>query len=236
MIKITPHPPWINDLLNFLTPFKNRVISHPIFQDIRTRKLSVEQFQCALINFYPLIESFPKFMSLNLTKVPVSGSGWNKKTKYWLIVNINQERLHSGWWREFAYGFGVNKETLDKEIHPPPGMDALNHYLWNMCTYGSLAEGICAANFAIEGPTGEWTKIVSESIKQYKGVKGTRITDKTLEWVNAHANYDDKHPHEALEIVKAYATSPSEQEKVKYAAMRSLEYYEMALDTCYSNF
>ncbi|MBV8858838.1 MAG: iron-containing redox enzyme family protein [Acidobacteria bacterium] len=233
MIKITPHPAWVVDLLESVRPLKERVVNHKIFSDICQLKLTIAQFQRALVNFYPLIESFPKFMSLNLTKVPLGGTRWNKKTKYWLIVNINQERLHAGWWRDFAFGFGVAKEVLDKEIHPPPAVDALNNYLWRVCTYGSLAEGIGASNFAVEGPTGEWTKITSDYIRKYQGKEGTRITDKTFEWVTAHANYDDKHPYEALEILKAYATTPAEQEKVRYAIERSLEYYAMALDACY---
>ncbi len=233
MIKITPHPAWVIDLLKSIQPLKERVVNHRIFQGICQRELTISQFRGALINFYPLIESFPKFMSLNLTKVPLSGSRWNKKTKYWLIVNINQERLHAGWWRDFAFGFGVPKEVLDKEIHPPPAVEALNNYLWRVCTYGSLAEGISAANFAIEQPTGEWTKLTADYIKKYQGVAGTRITDKTFEWVRAHANYDDKHPYEALEIIKAYAKTPEEHDQVKYAISLSLEYYAMALDACY---
>jgi pyrroloquinoline quinone (PQQ) biosynthesis protein C len=57
-----------------------------------------------------------------------------------------------------------------------------------------------------------------------------------LEWVSAHASYDDKHPDEALEIIKAFATTKEEQEKVKQATKRALEYYALALDACYEIF
>lgn len=236
MIKISPHPQWVKDLIKFIKPDYDRVVNHQLFNDINSRKLSKKQFQGALINFYPLINSFPQYMALSLTKVPAENSKWSKKTRCWLINNIHQEHLHTDWWRQFAAGFGVPLELLDKEITPPPQMDAINNYLWRICTYGSLIESISAANFAVEGPTGEWTKKVSEGIKNYGDIDGIEINEKTLQWITAHAHYDDRHPEEALEIIKAYAITSDEQEKVKQVTKRALEYYALALDTCYELF
>lgn len=236
MIRITSHPDWVGAFLRHLKPYKRKVVDNRLFKDISSGKLTVEQFRGALVNFYPLIENFPRYMALNLAKVPAGGSPWNKKTRFWLIRNINQERLHTGWWRDFAHGFGVSRSVLDEEIHPPAKMDAINNYLWRVSTHDSLAEGISAVNYAVEGPTGEWTKAVVDGIKKYRGVKGTHITEKTLEWVSAHAAYDDRHPDEALEIIKAFATTKESRDRVTYAASRSLEYYSLALDACYQMF
>lgn len=236
MIKNTPHPKWIDELLDFIEPHKNRVIGCELFKDMGKGKLSLKRFQGGLINFYPLIESFPKYMALNLAKVPAGDSRWNKKTRYWLTVNINQERVHTEWWKHWAAGFGVRTAALDKEIHPPPEMDAINNYLWRICTHGSLAEGMGASNFAVEGATGEWTKNVQGGLEKYQNVPGIKIKRKTFEWVAAHASYDDRHPYEALEIIKAYATTREEQEKVKQATKRALEYYAIALEACYEIF
>ena len=115
-------------------------------------------------------------------------------------------------------------------------MDAINHYLWRVSTHGSLAEGMSAVNFAVEGPTGEWTKRVKEGFEKHSSVEELEIGENTLEWIAAHATYDDRHPDEALEIVKAYATTDEEREKVKHAAKRALEYYALALETCYELF
>lgn len=236
MFRITPDPEWAVGLREYLKPYEKRVVGHQLFRDINSRKLSVKQFRGALVNFYPLIENFPKYMALNLAKVPAGGAVWSRRARYWLIKNINQERLHAGWWKEFARGFGVAPRQLEAEIFPPAEMDAINNYLWHVCTHGSLAEGISAANFAVEGPTGVWTKLVSKGIKGYEGLEGTRLTPKSLEWITAHADYDDRHPHEALEIVKAFAKTEAERERVKLAARRSLEYYALALDACYKLF
>jgi pyrroloquinoline quinone (PQQ) biosynthesis protein C len=235
-MKLTPHPTWIAELLESLSPYKDRVVKHRIFQDISRGRLSKQKFQGALINFYPLIETFPKYMALNLAKVPPGNAIWNKRASSWLTVNIDQERLHTKWWRQFAVGFKVPKNALEGEVIPPPEMDAINNYLWRVCTYGSLAEGISAANFAIEGPTGEWTKRVRDGFEKYRGVAGVEINEKTLEWIVAHADYDDRHPEEALELIKAFATTPEECAKVERAARRALEYYALALDYSYEHF
>jgi len=235
-MRITAHPEWMIDLLKYLEPFKRKVINHKVFRDINSQKLTVKQFKGALINFYPLIEDFPKYMALNLAKVPPGNATANRRTRYWLMTNINQERLHAGWWREFAFGFGLPKNTLEKEVSPPPQMDAINNYLWRICTYGSLAEGIAAANYAVEGPTGEWTKGINAGIQQYSGMDGVNLNAKSLEWITAHAKYDDHHPEEALELIKAYAITRKDQEKVGHAMQRSLEYYALALDCCYKLF
>lgn len=236
VIRISPHPAWVKDFLDFIKPYEDRVINSRIFKDISTGELSIKQFQGALINFYPLIESFPQYMALNLAKVPPGDSKRNKNTRNWLITNINQERLHTGWWKQFAAGFKVPIDILDNEIYPPPEMDAINDYLWRICTHGSLAEGIAASNYAVEGPTGQWTKNVKEGFEKYRNAEGIKINERTLEWVAAHASYDDMHPVEALEIIKLYANTEEEQAKVKQAAKRSLEYYALALDTCYEIF
>jgi pyrroloquinoline quinone (PQQ) biosynthesis protein C len=51
--------------------------------------------------------------------------------------------------------------------------------------------------------------------------------------LNAHANYDDKHPYEAMEIIKLCAVTAEEQAKAWTAAKRGLEYYILALNDCY---
>jgi pyrroloquinoline quinone (PQQ) biosynthesis protein C len=236
MIRITSHPEWVEDFLGSIKTDYDKVVNHQLFTDINDRKLSREQFHFALINFYPLIETFPTYMALNLAKVPLGRSEWSVKTRYWLITNMELERLHARWWRQFAAGFRVRPEIFDSQIYPPPQMDAINNYLWHVCTQGSLAEGIGAANFAIEGPTGKWAKNVLVGIENYRGVDGIDLNENTLEWITAHAHYDDKHPEEALEIVKAYAVTAEEQMKVRRAAKRALEYYALALDACYESF
>lgn len=236
MIRITSHPPWAADLLESVSPYEDRIVNSKIFNDMTEGVLSISRFRAGLVNFYPLIENFPKYMALNLAKVPPGDAVWNKKTRFWLISNLNQERVHTGWWKQWACGFGVSTNVFDTEISPPAEIDAINNYLWRVCGLGTLAEGISATHFAVEGVTGRWTKKVRAGLKKYSRVEGVKLTERTLEWVEAHATYDDKHPQQALEILKAIAYTETDRVKIKQAAIRALEYYSLALDSCYDSF
>ena len=68
---------------------------------------------------------------------------------------------------------------------------------------------------------------------KYHGRDGISLDKKAYWWMEAHAEYDDLHPLEALEMIKAHATSEELQEKVRHAAQRSLEYLYAALEACY---
>src|SRR5205085_6852933 len=132
-------------------------------------------------------------------------------TRSWLRSNIHQEKRHAKWWIDFAQGFAVDAKLFMNGVRAPAEMDAINNYLWRVSTQDSLVEGVAATNYAIEGPTGEWTKNVKEGFEFYRDKPGVSINERTLAWINAHAAYDDTHPREALEIIKAYATTRSEQ-------------------------
>lgn len=208
---------------------QDRIVGNEVFKAIKSGLLSLEQFGIGFIDFYPLVASFPKFLALTLAKVPITDCTLNNEMRDWLINNIDVERLHARWWKDWAIGFGVQKEAFATEISPPVDIDALNNYLWRICTSGSLAECLGAVNFAIEGPTGLWSRSIKDSLAQYKG-KGAHVSPRTLRWVTAHASYDDKHPQEALRFIELFAVTAEEQKKVQRAVKRSLEYYILALD------
>jgi pyrroloquinoline quinone (PQQ) biosynthesis protein C len=231
MLEALPHhSDWFERVIRDLRNSHDRVVCHTLFAQLRDAVLPVSSVQVALINFYPLIESFPKYMGLMLGKVPMGSQSPHHETRQWLSVNINQERRHTEWWVNFAEGFGVDRRIFSDGVLPPPEMDAINHYLWHVCSQGSLVEAIAATNYAVEGATGEWTKFVRSGLESYSGRPGIKINSRTLAWVNAHASYDDEHPREAAQIIGAYAKTPEQQKAVKLAIGRSWEYYAMALD------
>lgn len=230
-INITPHSEWAQKFWDDLVPLKDKVVHHPYFREIQSGELPIELGRRGLIDFYPLVENFPKFMALNLAKVKRQEVG-HEETKHWLIQNIKVEQNHADWWHFWANGFGVTDEEL-RNAKPSPLMDAINHYLWNINTYGLLSEGIAATNLAIEWATGEWTINILDGVKSYAKQGLAQIDDRIMSWLNAHATYDDKHPYEAMEVIKLCARTHEEQEKAFSAAKRSLEYYILALDDCY---
>lgn len=235
-IKLTVHPPWVKEFLEFIAPYKDAIVNGRYFSEMAAGTLSMARCRGGLYNFYPLIENFPVYMAGVLEKVPAGGNPRNDMVRNWLMSNINTERQHAIWYRQWASDFGVPQKAFNKPVVPPAEMDAVNNYLWRIANHGTLVECIAAINYAIEGPTGEWTKEAKPNIRKYEKQPGVTFGKKTLFWINAHARYDDKHTPEALELMKAFATTKQEQEKVKLAAQRTMEYYAMAADACYEIF
>src|SRR5207247_5541677 len=122
----------VEDFLTYLKPYRQSILSSRICEAVSSGCLSKSLSQGAMIDFYPLVESFPQYLAINLAKVPQGNSDWNNRTRDWLINNIHQERLHAEWWREMAGRFGVSSQSLCSKIYPPPEIDAISNYLWRI--------------------------------------------------------------------------------------------------------
>jgi pyrroloquinoline quinone (PQQ) biosynthesis protein C len=231
--ELTGHNAWTQSFWDRLTPAKDRVGNHPFFVDMSAGLLSVAGIRYALKHFYPLVAHFPSYMAMNLAKATGFHQTGYTEARNWLIQNIKIEERHLFWYRDWALGFGLGVDELDRST-PPPAMNAVNHYLWSINSRAGLAEGIAATNLAIEWATGEWTVQVYKGIKHYSKHPDVNTTTKTLAWLRAHAMYDDMHPHEAMELIKRLADhDPAMQERAFIAAEQGLAYYELALDHCY---
>ena len=171
-------------------------------------------------------------MNLCVAKAPDTEQG--RIAKSWLAHNIKIERRHAQWYRDWAIGFGVSEKIFEKPINPPPEIDAVNNFLWRVCTYGSLVEAVAGLNYAIEGPTGVWTRLVYPNIKRFENRDGVGLDSKSLLWLRAHAVYDEVHPEEALEIIKTLAKSDNDRKGAIRAAKSGMDYYAMAAEACYT--
>ena len=99
-LKPTRHPPWVREFLKAVAPCEDRVVNSPFFVEMADGTLSMKRFRAGLLYFYPLIETFPKFMGLTLARVPEGGAARNNLVRDWLITNINVERKHTIWFRQ----------------------------------------------------------------------------------------------------------------------------------------
>ena len=233
---ITEDPQWVAELRRDLEPSIRAIVEGPLFAEMAAGTLSLSRFRGALLYFYPLVEDFPKYMALSLTKVPPGDGERNRLARDWLLENMNIERRHAVWYRNWAVDFGVEPSSIAGQVMPPAAMDAVNNYLWRIVSGGSLSEALAAVNLGIEGPTGVWTERVEEGIRAYAEQPGIVFRSGTLTWLKAHAAYDDTHPDEAIELIKRFAVTAEEQEAAKRAAERSMAYYAMAADACYTLF
>ncbi|PKM23044.1 MAG: TENA/THI-4 domain protein [Gammaproteobacteria bacterium HGW-Gammaproteobacteria-14] len=231
-LTLTEHPPWAKQFWADLEPLKERIASHPLFNEMAAGTLDVACFRHALLNFYPLVANFPHYMSLALSRAVDIRQPGILDTRDWLIGNIRIEQRHLYWYRDWAIGFGITATDLDN-VKPPAAMDAVNHYLWNMNQRASLAEAIAATNLAIEWATGEWSQKVVHGMRHYAKTGQAVIDRRTMAWLRAHAHYDDMHPHEAMELIKRLCVNDQDRDNALQAAKRGMEYYILALDECF---
>jgi pyrroloquinoline quinone (PQQ) biosynthesis protein C len=194
-------------------------------------KLSVPEMQGWIMQVYPFIHAFPKFLAEALIKVE------DDYSRSFLIDNIRVEKAHAEHWIWMGMGFGLKKQDmLDLAEGNRPllrDVQSLTDWMWYINTKGSMAEAVAATSFAIEGIAGDIARKVTQGFEAYRDHEGVEMGPKTYKWFREHAHYDDEHPKIALEIVKAYATTEKMQTRVMLAAKRSIQLLDQALTTGY---
>jgi pyrroloquinoline quinone (PQQ) biosynthesis protein C len=224
----TEHPPWVHDMTAYLQPYWDRVLDSTCVDGIAKGLLSVEQMRAWMSQLYPFIHAFPKFLGEGLTKVE------DDMSRNFFCDNIRVEKRHADHWVTMGIGFGASKkDMIDMADGVKPTMrdvQSLSDWLWYINARGTLAEAVAATSYAIEGVTGDISRKILPALAHYEGRPGTQIEKRTWTWMREHAKYDDDHPKIALEIIKRYATTPEIQRRCMYAARRSLQLLDQALD------
>jgi pyrroloquinoline quinone (PQQ) biosynthesis protein C len=227
--KISSHPRWVASLYEFVTPHWDNLVNGPWAESVACGRLSVEQMQGWILQLYPFIHDFPKFLAEGLIKVE------DEFSRTFLIENIRLEKAHAEHWLWMGEGFGLKRqqmlELVEGETHVLRDVQSLTDWVWRINTKGSLAEAVAATSFAIEGVAGALTRKIAAGFESYKGKPGVEMNLKTNKWIREHAHYDDEHPKFALEIIKHYAITERMQRQVMFAAKRSLELLNLALLT-----
>jgi pyrroloquinoline quinone (PQQ) biosynthesis protein C len=227
--KISSHPMWVASLYEFVSPHWDNLVNGPWADGVASASLSVEQMQGWILQIYPLIYDFPKFLAEGLIKVEDDFS------RTFLIENIRIEKAHAEHWLWMGEGFGLSKQQmLDLAEGGTPvqrDVQSLTDWVWRVNTKGTLAEAVAATSFAIEGVAGALARKIGAGFESYRDRPGVDMNPKTYKWIREHAHYDDEHPKFALEIVKRYAITERMQKQVMFAAKRSLELLNLALLT-----
>ena len=229
--EITSYPLWLQRVVADTQRDKMRVVDHESFALMRDAKLPVVAMRRFLQGVWPTIEQFPQFMSMNLKKVSHGTSAGEDLARRYLIHNIRVEQKHAEYWVEWARSVGLTVADLHLS-EDVEGMAALSHWCWYVCDRASLAVAIAATNYAVEGATGEWSCVVCSS-SAYAQSLPDAVRGPAMRWLRVHAEYDDTHPWEALEIVATllgHAPARQEVDRVRQAIRTSYIYMEMALD------
>lgn len=222
----TPHPAWARRMVESLEPEWNAVLDAPLFTETVKGPFPEEAWRRILLDFFCIVEAFPRYMGVYLAKTTFGQTPGDHLARDWLIGNIRTEALHAQWYADWAAAHGIGFDELVSH-RPGPEVGALDAHLWSVCYRGTLAEAFAAVNYAIEGTTGEWTRLVLPAFRE-------RYADdeRALMWLVEHAEYDDAHPREAFELIKL-SVRDDERDKVESAARRSLELFRRGFDAPY---
>ena len=229
--EFSPNPRWVDSLHGYVKPYWDELLQGEWAEGVATTRLSISEMRGWILQIYPFIHAFPKFLAEALIKVEDDDS------RSFLIDNIRVEKAHAEHWVWMGMGFGLKKkDMLDLAEGNRPvlrDVQSLTDWLWYINTKGSLAEAVAATSFAIEGIAGDIARKVTAGFEAYRGQPGVEMGPKTYKWFREHAHYDDIHPKIALEIVKRYATTEKMQTRAMIAAKRSIQLLHNALLTGY---
>lgn len=228
---IGSYPVWVQRVVRETNAHKQRVVEHELFALMRDAKLPLSAMRRFLVGVWPTIEQFPRFMAMNLKKIGYGDCLGEDMARRYLMQNIRVEQKHAEHWATWAGSAGLSLSDLrsGSEIE---GLQALAHWCWYVCDQANLAVAIAATNYAVEGATGEWSCVVCS-----KGTYARSLPDEmrgpAMRWLKVHAEYDDTHPWEALDIVATllgHAPTSQQIAEVRRAIQSSYAYMEMALD------
>jgi pyrroloquinoline quinone (PQQ) biosynthesis protein C len=209
LTELSSYPQWAQDMVADCESTKQRVLDHEIWKLMMDVRMDQESTANFMMGLWPFIERFPSFMALSLLKTRYGRSPGDNLARRWLVLG---------------------------EL-PPHGTDGLSRWCEDICNRGTLAAGMVATNYAIEGVTGEWSQMIYDSTK-YRESFDPSVRTSALKWLHLHAAYDDTHPWEALEIVcTLMGLEPSADDVAHLAECIKRSYTSMILlgDRCIQN-
>lgn len=233
LMDLKSYPRWAQELVHDCASAKREVVEHEVFLKMRDGKLEGHATRNFMVGVWPVIEQFPQYMAMNLLKVQYGRTRGQDMARKYLIQNIRIEQSHADYWVEWAVASGVSREEL---LYGPVPLatHALSHWCWHTCERDTLAAAMAATNYAIEGATGEWATLVC-SEPHYENLFEAGIRKKAMKWLRLHAEYDDTHPWEALEIIcTIMGANPTSRgiTLLRSCILKSYEYMRMTLDHC----
>jgi len=233
LMEASSYPAWAQQLIKDCSFAKSRVVEHELYQRMRDGHLNHKVMRQYLIGGWPVVEQFAIYMANSLAKTRFARHPGEDMARRWLMRNIRVELNHADYWVNWAKAHGVTLDDLTRQ-QVSPELHALSHWCWHTSSSDSLVVGMAATNYAIEGATGEWAAVVCSTGAYAEGFPEEERKP-AMKWLKMHAQYDDSHPWEALEIICTLAgNNPSEhlQAELRQAVCKSYDYMYLFLEHC----
>ncbi|WP_175900185.1 TenA family transcriptional regulator [Burkholderia vietnamiensis] len=232
IMDLASYPAWLRDVVGATDELKARIRAHPVFAAMIDGTLTAAQLRTFFVTGWAVVSQFPEYMAMILVKTAAYRSPGDEKARRYLIRNIRVEQNHVDHWANWAAESGVTRDMLLGADAPLAGF-ALSHWCWKSGSADALAPSIAATNYAIEGVTGEWSALLCAS--PYEEKFDASVRHRAMRWLRLHAEYDDRHPWEALDIVATLlgrAPDARDVREVGTSIRKSFEYFLMSLDCC----
>jgi pyrroloquinoline quinone (PQQ) biosynthesis protein C len=94
-------PTWLDTMKAYVHPYWDGLVGGELVSRAATGRLSLEEMRGWMLQMYPVIHAFPKFLAEALIKVE------DDYSRTFFIDNIRVERAHATHWVQMAEGFGV---------------------------------------------------------------------------------------------------------------------------------
>jgi pyrroloquinoline quinone (PQQ) biosynthesis protein C len=232
---IKSYPVWMQDVVEDAEPAKQTVIRHEMWDIMKSSHdaLSISNF---MLGLWPVIERFPGYMAHSLLKTQYDRSPGDNMARRWLVRNIRVEQNHAEYFLDWAEGHGIAREKVRKGP-VPHGAEVLARWCEEASSRDTLAAGMAATNYAVEGATGDWARNLYDN-EDYRESFSKHGRKRTLRWLELHAAYDDMHPWEALEIICSITgANPSVDEVMHLGECIKRTYVSMRAfgDRCVAN-
>ncbi|MDC8759912.1 TenA family transcriptional regulator [Janthinobacterium fluminis] len=231
LMDLHSYPAWAQDMMQATVAAKEKVVGHELFAMMREASLPAGATYQFLVGGWPVIEQFPQYMAVNLCKIQYGRSPGENMARRYLMRNIRVEQNHADHWVEWAKACGIGMRDLF-DSQAPVESQALNHWCWHSCERASLATSMAVTNLAIEGSTGEWATQIC-STDTYEQSFSAELRRAATRWLRLHAQYDDTHPWEALEIICMLIGRQAESKYVDilvHGISNSYQYMKLSLD------
>jgi pyrroloquinoline quinone (PQQ) biosynthesis protein C len=227
------YPQWAQQMIEDCRESKRRVVEHEFYQRLRDGQLRPATIRQYLIGGWPVVEQFSLYMAHNLTKTRFARHPGEDMARRWLMRNIRVELNHADYWVHWCHAHGVTLSDLQAQ-DVPPELNGLNDWCWRVCATESLAIAMAATNYAIEGATGEWSAVVCAGDTYAQGFP-EETRKRAMKWLKMHAQYDDAHPWEALEIICTLVgenPTPLLRAELRRAVCKSYDCMYLFLERC----
>ena len=166
--------PWVDSLQTYVKPYWDHLLQGPWAEGVARGELTLSEMQGWMLQIYPFIHAFPKFLAEALIKVE------DDHSRAFFINNIRVEKAHAEHWLWMGEGFGLKrKEMLELADCSRPllrDVQSLTDWLWYINTKGSLAEAVAGTSFAIEGMAGDIARKITSGFQFYKDEPGVDLS------------------------------------------------------------